>query len=274
MTAMVITGEGARGSIQAGIIHALAMRGITADHYYGVSSGSINSAALSLMPTHDLVRIWRDINKITDVFGLHFPIRKRGLLNLKPLQKLLRSEFANTKLYRSKSTVTRLCEGDGSIDYVHNLDVSRTDYERAILDSVSISGLVHPLGKYVDAGPRMLTPIAKAVQDGHTSIKVIMGRPMELNEFDPPRFPSLTWFVPFAAASYRALDMMMHEIMRDDIVTVLERNLEARLNKSSKYKVIDIEIFGPKKYHFDALDFDKCYTGVDIGLRTYERIHL
>jgi NTE family protein len=78
-TALVLAGGGSLGSVQVGMLRALAAHGVRPDLIVGSSVGALNAAYYAGMPTADgveqLAGIWRSLRR-QDVF----PITFRGLL--------------------------------------------------------------------------------------------------------------------------------------------------------------------------------------------------
>jgi len=102
------TGEGARGSIQAGIALGLYEQGITPDFTIGISSGSVCAASYAYLGAEGLASMWSNISGIFDVFGInYFPIGKTGLLNQKPMRTFVR-EYGNKNEYRNRGDGLRI----------------------------------------------------------------------------------------------------------------------------------------------------------------------
>src|SRR2546430_11713528 len=68
-TAFAISGGGARGAAQVGMLRALIERGISADLIVGVSIGAWNGAWIAFRPQLDWVRqleqVWRQVSRRT-----------------------------------------------------------------------------------------------------------------------------------------------------------------------------------------------------------------
>jgi predicted acylesterase/phospholipase RssA len=96
------TGEGARGSIQSGIALGLHKQGIDADFTIGISSGSICAASYAYLGPQGVSDMWSDIKNIFDVFGFNYNFFwKSGLLNQKPMEKIVRKAVQNQPICES-----------------------------------------------------------------------------------------------------------------------------------------------------------------------------
>src|SRR3954452_9476805 len=79
-TAFVLSGGASLGALQAGMLHALYERGVTADLLVGTSAGALNAAFVASRPqtvqtARELARTWRDLRR-EDVF----PVSMRALV--------------------------------------------------------------------------------------------------------------------------------------------------------------------------------------------------
>lgn len=251
------TGEGARGSIQAGIAYGLYEKGIQADYTIGISSGSICAASYAYLGPVGLAKMWSNINSIFDVFGLNLNILfKTGLLNQAPMRKIVRNSLKNEPI--CESVVSRMSIETGEMDYVSNFKVSKNDFEEAVLGSVAITGLVEDYKGWVDAGSRQLAPLEQCIDAGCKKIYVIMGRPSYLEPWKKPT----GLFKQFRMA-FRALDITLYEIMVRDIFSCI------RDETDPKYKNIDIHLVEPTKLFFESIEFKKCRSGVSFGKKNY-----
>lgn len=252
------TGEGARGSIQAGIALGLHKQGINADFTIGISSGSVCAASYAHLGPQGLANMWSDIGGIFDVFGINYTFLWRtGLLNQKPMEKIVRKAVQNTPI--CESTVVRMNIEDGYMDYVSNKNVSPDDFAEAVLGSVAITALVQDRNGWVDAGSRQLAPLQQCVQAGCDKIYVIMGRRFEIDSWKKPK-----GFLPALKMAFRALDISLNEIMIRDI------NLCLKEKGDFGYKGIDINLVQPNETLFESVYFNRCKEGVSYGENNYE----
>ena len=252
------TGEGARGSIQSGIALGLHKQGINADFTIGISSGSICAASYSYLGPQGLADMWSNIKNIFDVFGLNYSfLWRRGLLNQKPMEKIVRRAVQNNPI--CESVVVRMNIEDGYMDYVSNRNNSPEDFAEAVLGSVAITALVQDRNGWVDAGSRQLAPLEQCIQHGCDKIYVILGRKFDIDDWKMPN-----GFMPALKMAYRALDISLNEIMMRDI------NLCLKNEGDFGYKGIEIHLVEPNETHFETVEFSKCKKGVEYGQNNFQ----
>jgi predicted acylesterase/phospholipase RssA len=252
------TGEGARGSIQAGIAYGLYKNGIKADFTIGISSGSVCSASYAYLGPEGLLELWSNINSVFDVFGINYNLLgKTGLLNQKPMQKILKKAMLNEPC--CESTVIRMNIEDGYLDYVSNKNVSSEEFAEAVLGSVAITALVEDRNGWVDAGSRQMTPLRQCIDAGCTDIYVIMGRPLYLQNWQKPK-----GLLKMFKMAFRALDITLHEVMTRDINNCLRNKTDP------DFKNINIHLVEPKELLFESVEFNKCKQGVEYGTTEYQ----
>lgn len=256
--AYVITGEGARGSFQAGVLKKLSELYQPPDRLYGISSGSANAFLYAYAGPGENARLWSNVKSITDFFTpnwLSFWYRP-GLMRDKPLQKMI-DKYINAPAPFKICFAT--CDTrSGKLQYWYN------DQTKNIRDqlrgSVAIAGLIEPVNDYmIDGGSLELNPISKAIEDGHDEIHVIAARRLEINKFEKYKGR-----LAFTKNWFRALDMTMHLMMTDDIDHI------KRINPRN----IRVYYYQPRKYLFDQIRFSMCPIGVEAGYRDHEVIRI
>jgi predicted acylesterase/phospholipase RssA len=248
------TGEGARGAIQSGIALSLHNQGIKADFTIGISSGSICAASYAYLGPEGLADMWRNIKNIFDVFGINYNLLgKTGLLNQKPMEKIVRKALKNKPI--CESTVVRMNIEDGFMDYVSNVNKTPEEFAEAVLGSVAITALVEDRNGWVDAGSRQMTPLKECIEAGCNEIYVIMGRPLYLINWEKPK-----GLFKLPKMGFRALDISLYEIMIRDINMCLKKETD------QGYKNIDIFLVQPQDLFYESIEFNKCKLGVEYGL--------
>lgn len=253
------SGEGARGSIQAGITKSLVEQGIKPDLTIGVSSGSVCASSYAYLGADGLVDLWNSIDSILDVFGFNYNfLWKSGLLNSKPLSRRVTGIVHNFPF--CESVVSKLNIETGEIKYVSNHQASKQEFIDSVVASIAITTLIEDKNGWVDAGSRVLTPIDQAVSLGATDIYIITGRPMELAHWTKPKgFLSLFKF------GLRALDISLYEIMLRDI-----NDWITDLDKIQKHN-INLTLLQPKDFIFESTEFSKCRIGTEYGYKEHKQ---
>jgi len=251
------TGEGARGSVQAGIALGLYDMGVKADFTIGISSGSVCAASYAHLGPDGLAGMWSEIGGLFDVFGVNwsFPFR-RGLLNQRPMERIVGRAVRNDPI--CESVVVRMNIRDGRMDYVSNKSVGREEFGEAVLGAVAITALVEDRNGWVDAGSRQLAPLEQCIDAGCDRIYVIMGRRFNIGEWPLPG-----GFMPAIKMAYRALDVSLNEIMMRDIVRCLKNEGE------TGYRGVDIHLVEPDDTLFETVEFSRCREGVEYGRENF-----
>lgn len=256
-TCFCYSGEGARGSIQAGITKNLVDQGIKPDITIGVSSGSICAASYSYLDADGLIELWNNIDSILDIFDFNINfLWKSGFLNSKPLLKRIQKIIHNNPL--CESIVSKLHIETGEVKYVSNRLVDQSEFIDSIIASIAITTLIEDKNGWVDAGSRILTPIDYAVSLGCTDIYIITGRPMKLQTWKKPK-----GWLSFLKIGLRALDISLYEIMARDINDWI--NDENKILKNN----INITLVQPRDFIFESTDFGKCSIGTKYGLTEF-----
>ncbi len=118
---LVLSGGGANGAYQAGVIHYLNKRGVTYSSIYGVSAGALNACAVAQGDVSTIIDLWRSIRR-KDIYrgGLNFfTIAKkliggsRSLYDSAPLAKTVRRHVDYDRLLGTDRPRLRI----GAVDY-------------------------------------------------------------------------------------------------------------------------------------------------------------
>lgn len=256
MTTVVLTGDGCRGAWQLGVLMYLRTQGLEASKYVGISSGALVSALMSQIDPFAATSAIQKITSLSSVFSFKWDFfLGDGFYSSSPLQKMFRNLLENHRLpknLRRPGTVSYVDLEQGTLHYKDVNELSDEDIIEAVMSAVSIPGLISPY-KYplADAGTMEINPVNYALSKGEKSIAVIMGRPI-----DPVKFERPSGLFKGAKIGYRALDLMMHAMCVDDI-------LSGALAQSDA----DIQLFEPLFYLTHALDFEKSRDLFDSGMK-------
>ena len=246
MKAFVLSGGGAKGCYQVGVIKALAERGIHPDALYGTSVGALNSAGMSFLGIEGTEKIWKGIRRTSDVFGFNWNfLWSGGLYNSKPLRRLLNENLQGEP--KLPATVTKVDLVSGSLLYSKEKD---EDFLASVEASTAVPVVSEPVdGRYVDGGVREITPLKQAIDDGAHEIYVILCSPWKKNpnKWEMPKWSALRTFKVLT----RTFDIVGHEIFVNDVRVCKSKN-----NKSGQ-KTVRLKIWAPEKLVLDTHDFNQ-----------------
>jgi NTE family protein len=182
--AFVLSGGGSLGSVQVGMLLALAEAGIEPDLVVGTSVGAINAAWVAGRPGLDgvteLAAIWRGVER-DDVFPADPVVGLRGLLGR---SDHLVSSDALRDLLRRHLTFERLEDAPVRLEVVAtdiitgiDLVLDHGDAIEAVTASAAIPGVFPPVTidghVLIDGGVTNNTPISHAIDAGADSIWVL-----------------------------------------------------------------------------------------------------
>lgn len=259
-TAFVLSGGGAKGAFQVGVLHALGKLGIRADVIYGTSVGAINAAGMAYDGIDQLMKEWLKVKRRSDTLSLNWwklPWAS-GIYSTKPLRKKLMPYVTKPAMLEAVACMVDITTG--GVHYVSNKKASIQEYLIAVEGSSAIPFFMDPVeGKWLDGGVREQTPLSQAIKDGADQIIAILCNPWTENPGDVwvPSWPK------FVSVGVRALDIMEHEVFRNDIVDCLW------CNSQKEFKKIDLQFYAPPRVLMDTLEFDgdKIRAAIEAGER-------
>ncbi|MGE5159831.1 MAG: patatin-like phospholipase family protein [Gemmatimonas sp.] len=182
-TAFVLAGGGSFGAIQVGMLHALAMHGVTADMVVGSSVGAINGAYYAGDPTLkgilQLETVWRGLRR-RDVFPITwrtvagFLWRRDFLISHRGIRKLIDDHLPYRNLQDAILPVhivaTDIISGESIV-------LSDGPVADAIVASTAIPGAFSPIYYknlfLADGAISSNTPVKVAVKQGATRLIVL-----------------------------------------------------------------------------------------------------
>jgi predicted acylesterase/phospholipase RssA len=187
--ALVLSGGGARGAYEIGVLKALVEQGVEYDLAFGTSIGGINAAFYVQGKIGRVEELWRSL-KATDIF--RFPnvqqirniIRgsRWGLFDTNPLEELLYREM-DLELFKSSSTkvgflTTDLCTLETRL--ITSDDITTIEELVDILMASSALPILFPArtlggeGFWIDGGLVRNTPIQTAINMGAKEIHIVL----------------------------------------------------------------------------------------------------
>lgn len=252
MKALVLAGGGAKGAYQVGALKALSekgqLNGVT--HIYGTSVGALNALYPYKGISH-LEKVWREIKGKSDVLSCNWwkLFWIRGQYSTNPLKNVIK-EFAVGQVTEN---INACCVNlkTGEQYYASNQELELDKFREFVRASCAIPLAMDPvMGHWVDGGVREMTPLQKAIEDGHSDIIVVGTNPLRPNP-DPWKE---SW--PYILdIGLRAVDILEHEVFLNDL----------------KHCKRIVKVYTPKKLMIDTLEFDpkKIAAVIDYG---YEEV--
>lgn len=249
-TAFVLSGGGAKGSFQVGVLTQLAQQGIIPDALYGTSTGALNSCGYSYLGINGLLQMWRGIKSNKDImvqypwFLLPFYLafgKGKGVYSMKPLEKKIQAIVTQNEP-KINATVCRVSLKTSAKSYVSVGPGQPKDenFARAVLASASTPLLNDVVdGEWVDGGVRQITPLEPAVDSGATEIYVILAEPFVEN-------------IPLGGSVGNAVD-----VLNRSIACMVQEMFWQDIQSFEEYKSgAKLIVYAPDKSLIDTDDFD------------------
>lgn len=258
MRGLVLSGGGAKGCYQVGVLQALKEAGLKFDMISGVSTGSLQGSMFAQGKFHTLYNLWYDIKR-RDIFKkkpfgwLGAVLGAKSLYNFKPLLELLYRYIDRSKpeAWKIPFRCGVVCLEDGQY---YTITENHTDIQRMIYASCSMPLYAEPVqikGKhYVDGGVRNMTPLKEAIEFGCDEIFVVLCSPLDVGkEYGKSKKCLKT--------VGRSLEIVLNEIYNEDLSYAEFINTLVKQEVLKQYKKIKFHIIAPKSQIIDTLDFNQ-----------------
>lgn len=283
MIGCCISGGGAKIGFAVGVLEVMEEKGIRPDLAYGVSSGSLCTAALCYGDIGFLKDRLLEIRKRSDVLdkrlfrliltpifggrtdGLYGMDIMRGKLDALPLEEPA-----------IKGVVGYVDLRSGEIRYRSSGDLTRTDFLDCVQASCSIPFFMvtqRTAGKVrVDGGVRDILPLKKLIRDSLkvNEIHVIGLSPLGGNPASKPIGRDVLSVVK------RSVELLTDEIYENDLKTARDVNrlLDLGVDLAGKRKIVLYEYFPAEPVCGDSLDFRRevIEAGIEKGRAVAERV--
>lgn len=284
MKALVLSGGGAKGAYQAGVLSMLADKGISFDVVAGVSVGALNGVMVAQDRTEDMVQVWETV-KEKDVFTKHSWPRivlnnlsgGQSLYSLSPLKNIL-SGCTDLALLQKRfyCGVTSLV--DGKYTSLTNEDfesseqlqdaVYASSIQPILWQSINLEVRNRVIEGAVDGGIRNVTPLADVIREMPDEIFIITCGKGDIKPYHPRNI--------IEVASRTFLDIFLSEIMQNDIRQLLKLNalvLQAeregvtlRKSDGTGLKYFKVTLIQPPHNLGSSIDFSKTKDHFKLGL--------
>lgn len=272
---LVLSGGGAKGAFQAGVIHSLVNSGYKFSCVSGTSVGALNGSAVSIGREFDLEKIWMSISKkkvikTRSIMGLArrqafswFRINKPplGINDTSPLRKTLK-EVLGTKTPTMPFYAPRV----NLINGKYESEVQNDKFIDQVLASASIPIIFDPVifnrrhKIMVDGGVRNISPIKDILHHDVSSIIVITNDKLK-------SAPNDVRVNNFVDAVKQTIGIMLNEIFVEDLTRFSEinsmvkqanaHNIQLEKKNGEPYRYYRTQIIQPQYGLGDPLDFSR-----------------
>ncbi len=283
MVGLCISGGGAKIGFAVGILETLEKKGIKPKIAYGISSGSLCTAALCYASVDFLKNQLLEIRKkeevlnpqfikvlITQITGLG---KADGIFGMDRMRKKLNALPEEES--QMKGVVGYVDLKDGGITYVSSSDVGKKDFLDAVQASCTIPLAMQTLRLRdevrVDGGVRDVLPLKQLIDDPLQvdEIHVISLSPLTPSEKDIDE--------KILPVALRTIDLILNEVLQNDLkfAKIYNRLLEKGLKELIPDKrPIKFYEYVPTHVICDSIDFRKenIQKGIDHGLEIAEEV--
>jgi len=287
--AIVLSGGGAKGAFQVGVLDALIQdKKVNFNIAVGTSTGAIQAAAVAQDDIPRLIQFWTSIKKPDDVYrkrgGLLLDIigGKPSLYTTAPLQALLRQSVDDQKIKASgkrlRIGIVNLTNGEFRLVGENASNLADWVYASCAMPFVfPPQDSRDALGndeQWVDGGVRDVTPLDAALNERPRAVLVVRAS-APASPKAPKKYTSLL------SIGLRAVDILQNEVSINDLknVNLINQLLNARdrlhielkaLNLSdpqvakvmlpletaiSQFHLIPVKVIEPPQNLYDTLDF-------------------
>jgi NTE family protein len=283
MVGVCISGGGAKIGFAVGVLEVMEEHGIKIDLAYGISSGSMCTAALCYADVAFLKKTLLGIRKRNDVLRRQWAKavwtlmtgwgKADGWFEMNTMRRKL-----DTLPYdqpRMKGVVGYVKLQSGNIEYKSSDSVSKKDFLDAVQASCSIPVYMQTqrvgMDNYVDGGVRDVLPLKRLLKD-----------PLKVNEVHVVCLSPLTTppedktYKNIAQVAVRSLDLLVNEVLQNDYdyavlinklldhKHLLSRDLQSWLAGKRKIKLFR---YLPTKTICETTDFrtEMIQKGIDHG---------
>ena len=268
---VVLSGGGAKGAGQLGMMKYAYEKGIRPDFISGISVGSLNATMWAQEENLDVLEsLWREIKGNSDIYRKNWfrPCKLyRSLYDNKPLKRKI-NKYVDTEKLKNSSIelnigVVQLQSGGYSL-----VDKFHSDYKNMLLASTAIP-IVFPAvtwqgNQYVDGGARNVAPLKVAIDKGCSKIYLFHCYAMEIVE-DERKFKDLV------NIGVRSFSIMYNEVIKNDIMLCKRINKAVKARKvfpDKDYRFVELIVVAPpvdQQFGFE-LDFSPAQITKDIDL--------
>lgn len=287
--AIVMSGGGAKGAFQVGVLDELARRGITFDTFAGVSTGAIQALGGAQGDLPGLLAAWTGLRGNRDVFTKK-PLGVAGALfgadslyDPAPIRARIKA-FANDAKLRATGKKLRLGVVSLTSGLFRSIDETTPGIHNWVYASSAQPPYFPPLTtravdgreeQWVDGGVRDVTPLGAALDTRPRAVLVVMTQPLVAATQPPKKYDDLV------EIGLRSVSLLQAEVMANDTAhadqinallgarvetarrlraTSLDAATQARIlapfeTLLTQYRFAPIRILAPPVVYSDTLEF-------------------
>jgi NTE family protein len=293
--AIVLSGGGAKGAFQVGVLDALiTQHKVSFETAVGTSTGSIQAAAVAQDDIPALINFWTGIKGPDDIYKkrggtfLDIITKQPSLYATEPLQKLLATAIDDAKIKASgkklRIVIVNITNGQMIPVGENATDIAKWVYASCAMPfafppqpSTSATGVQE---QWVDGGVRDVTPLDTAMKERPRAILVV--RAGAAPKPDKPK-----QYKDLVAIGLRAVDIQHSEVSANDLknvklinelITIRDNQIKALkasgltgaevavimkpfVEQLTKYEFVPVKVIEPKEDLYDTLTFDHKLIG-------------
>ena len=301
--AIVLSGGGAKGAFQVGVLDALVnTHGVKPAIVVGTSTGAIQALGVALDDVTGLMDVWLGIKGNGDIYkdrgGVAGSILlgQNALYDTAPLKRLLK-KFANPAKLAASAVDLRLGVVSLQSGEFRTIDKSVPDIFNWVYASCAMPVFFDPLQtsdqqQWVDGGVRDITPLGAALELNPSGVLVVRASPTS----KPAKTKTFKGVIPIGL---RAVNLLQSEVSRNDLAntSLINDMLAARdqifaaleasgssATQASKlllpldrqlsaYRFAQVRVIEPEENFSDTLEFDpaKIRRAIEAGRAAVDR---
>lgn len=301
--AIVLSGGGAKGAFQVGVLDALAnTHGVKPAIVVGTSTGAIQALGVAQGDVSGLMDVWLGIKSNSDIYKDRGGIAgsvilgQKALYDAAPLKRLLK-KFADPAKLAASNVDLRLGVVSLQSGEFRTIDKSVPDIFNWVYASCAMPVFFDPLQtsdrqQWVDGGVRDVTPLGAALELNPSGVLVIRASPVS----KPSTTKNFGGLIPIGL---RATTLLQSEVSRNDLAntSLINDMLAARdqifkaleasgstatqasrillpLDRQlSTYRFAQVRVIEPEEEFSDTLEFDpaKIRRAIGAGRAAVER---
>ncbi|MCT2397999.1 patatin-like phospholipase family protein [Novosphingobium mangrovi (ex Huang et al. 2023)] len=283
--AIVLSGGGAKGAFQVGVLDALlGKHRVKPQIVVGTSTGAIQALGVAQGDIDRLKDFWLGLRKDSDIYKKRcLPIAAitgaDAIYNARPLRKLLAGLYSPARLAAS-GIALRLGVVNLQSGQFQAIDETMPGIDDWVYASCAMPVYFDPLGtsdggQWVDGGVRDVTPIGAAMKENPTGVLVIRASP-------PPGSVKDEDFGNLISIGLRSVGILQAEVSRNDLANTglindllaardrmwaeltaagnspaeVERLLAPLDATVARYRLVPVRMIEPTEDYSDTLEFD------------------